>query len=41
MTELWKQTLKANGKTLSQKEAKQGLENLSDLLVLAQSVYDR
>ena len=40
MTELWKQTLKANGKTLSQKEAKQGLENLSDLLVLAQRGYD-
>jgi hypothetical protein len=40
LTELWKQTLKADGKTLSQKEAKEGLQNLSDLMVLAQRGYD-
>jgi len=40
LTELWKQTLKADGKTLSQKEAKEGLQDLSDLMVLAQRGYD-
>ena len=40
LTEMWKQTLKANGKTLSAKEAKDGLENMRQLLVLAQRGYD-
>ena len=39
LTELWKQTLKANGKTLTKQEAKNGLQNMQQLLKIAEIGY--
>ena len=40
LTELWRQTLKANGKQLSAAEAKTGMDNMRQFLKLAQIGYD-